>query len=319
MKSFVFNKYIFNLITLRKGFISDFASSMIRGSLFNSLRAIVCLTKNEICKDCIVWQQCAYSYFFENPPEKQEAILKLGEGVPHPYIIEMPFPFTNFLEEGNAFAFKIILIGKSISFLPHLICAAIRMCEKGIGKDKIKFILDSVEVEKKDSSKLIIFDKKILKEHPIFFRAESFFIEDKEKISANRISLHFTTPVRIKHEGKLCSELSFGLFIKNVLRRITILSMLYSDEAIEEESIDINAADLLEKSKLIRTISSSMSWVDLTRYSSKQKMEMQLGGLMGKITFEGQINQFMPYIKLCEQLHIGKNTSFGLGKYQISE
>jgi CRISPR/Cas system endoribonuclease Cas6 (RAMP superfamily) len=44
---------------------------------------------------------------------------------------------------------------------------------------------------------------------------------------------------------------------------------------------------------------------------------MKLGGVVGEITYEGDITAFMPYLKAGEILHIGKGTSFGLGKYQI--
>ena len=47
---------------------------------------------------------------------------------------------------------------------------------------------------------------------------------------------------------------------------------------------------------------------------------MKLGGLIGDIVFEGEKNLFLPYlvpIFLCEELHVGKGTSFGLGKYSL--
>jgi CRISPR/Cas system endoribonuclease Cas6 (RAMP superfamily) len=44
---------------------------------------------------------------------------------------------------------------------------------------------------------------------------------------------------------------------------------------------------------------------------------MKLGGFTGQITYSGEIQEFIPYIKLGEIIHIGKNTSFGLGKYVI--
>jgi len=39
--------------------------------------------------------------------------------------------------------------------------------------------------------------------------------------------------------------------------------------------------------------------------------------LWGEITFEGNIEPFMPLIKAGEVLHIGKGTGFGLGRYRI--
>lgn len=44
-----------------------------------------------------------------------------------------------------------------------------------------------------------------------------------------------------------------------------------------------------------------------------------MGGFVGEIIFEGEIEPFMPLLKAGEILHVGKGTSFGLGKYRILE
>lgn len=46
---------------------------------------------------------------------------------------------------------------------------------------------------------------------------------------------------------------------------------------------------------------------------------MLLGGFTGEITFEGCLGPFMPIIRAGEALHVGKGTSFGLGKYEIKK
>jgi CRISPR/Cas system endoribonuclease Cas6 (RAMP superfamily) len=45
---------------------------------------------------------------------------------------------------------------------------------------------------------------------------------------------------------------------------------------------------------------------------------MKFGGLIGSITYEGKFDKFLPLLKLGEFIHIGKNTTFGLGKYKIN-
>ncbi|MFQ5963839.1 MAG: CRISPR system precrRNA processing endoribonuclease RAMP protein Cas6 [Candidatus Scalinduaceae bacterium] len=38
---------------------------------------------------------------------------------------------------------------------------------------------------------------------------------------------------------------------------------------------------------------------------------------MGTAKFEGNLGPFMQILKLGEYIHLGKGTSFGLGKYEI--
>ena len=41
---------------------------------------------------------------------------------------------------------------------------------------------------------------------------------------------------------------------------------------------------------------------------------MNLGGLTGAVTYKGPLDEFLPLIEFSEMVHIGKQTSFGLGK-----
>ena len=58
-------------------------------------------------------------------------------------------------------------------------------------------------------------------------------------------------------------------------------------------------------------------WHDWERYSARQDTRMKMGGFIGNISFEGDLGEFMPFIKTGEIIHVGKGTSFGLGKYEI--
>ena len=44
---------------------------------------------------------------------------------------------------------------------------------------------------------------------------------------------------------------------------------------------------------------------------------MKLGGFLGRISFKGDLEEFLPVIKAGEYLHVGKACTFGLGKYEI--
>ncbi len=46
---------------------------------------------------------------------------------------------------------------------------------------------------------------------------------------------------------------------------------------------------------------------------------MSLGGVTGTISYEGDITDFVLLLRLGEYMHVGKGTSFGLGKYEVLE
>ncbi|RLB08587.1 MAG: CRISPR-associated protein Cas6, partial [Deltaproteobacteria bacterium] len=53
------------------------------------------------------------------------------------------------------------------------------------------------------------------------------------------------------------------------------------------------------------------------RYSNRQESKMFMGGIIGSITYEGELDEFYPLLKFCQEVHIGKATSFGLGKIKM--
>jgi CRISPR/Cas system endoribonuclease Cas6 (RAMP superfamily) len=40
---------------------------------------------------------------------------------------------------------------------------------------------------------------------------------------------------------------------------------------------------------------------------------------MGRLTYEGDIGLLEPLLRIGEYVHVGKNATFGLGKYRLTE
>ena len=76
---------------------------------------------------------------------------------------------------------------------------------------------------------------------------------------------------------------------------------------------------LIERSRNIKVKKEKLAWFDWERYSNRQDTRMMMGGFVGSITFEGDFEKFLPFLLLGEFIHVGKGTSFGLGKYEITQ
>ncbi|VVB97205.1 CRISPR-associated endoribonuclease Cas6 [uncultured archaeon] len=112
--------------------------------------------------------------------------------------------------------------------------------------------------------------------------------------------------------ARVAKEINFEILVRNLLRRLSWISEVHCGEKWE-----LDWKGLIERAKKVKIVSSDLKWKELERYSERQETRMKMGGLLGEITFEGELAEFMPFIKLGEYLHIGKGTVFGLGKYQI--
>jgi hypothetical protein len=68
-----------------------------------------------------------------------------------------------------------------------------------------------------------------------------------------------------------------------------------------------------------KIIHQSLKFIEMQRYSNRQKTGMRMGGLKGKMTIEGLDMKSYEYLKIGEILGAGKQTVFGLGSYIVKE
>ena len=55
----------------------------------------------------------------------------------------------------------------------------------------------------------------------------------------------------------------------------------------------------------------------LQRYSNRVQDKMDFSGLMGEVEYEGDLAPFVSWLSAAQILHIGRNTTFGMGKIQV--
>jgi len=127
-----------------------------------------------------------------------------------------------------------------------------------------------------------------------------------------RVTIHLQTVTRMKYNGSFVYSLPFHVFIRGLLRRISSLMYFHHDC---EWKADFSA--LIKQAEKIKTVQENTRWLDWQRYSSRQNGKINLGGLVGSITYEGDLGVFMPLLKLGELVHVGKGTVFGMGKYEL--
>ena len=61
-----------------------------------------------------------------------------------------------------------------------------------------------------------------------------------------------------------------------------------------------------------------LQWRDWTRFSSRQQREMTLGGVIGEWKLAGDLDDLLPWFWLGQWLHVGKNTTMGMGMYSLT-
>ena len=285
-----------------------YKGSTLRGGFGNAFKKIVCVNRDKVCDSCLLKGKCVYSYVFETPPPADSSKMRKYPFVPHPFVITPPLERNRIYMKGELLRFDLTLVGKSIEYLPYFIFTFDELGKIGIGKGRGSYELEEVKSEEKT-----IYSSRNKTLESTF---RTIGIEDLlPRLSClTALHLNFVTPTRLKFDGKLTPILEFHVLIRNLLRRISLLSYFHCGE---ELSLDFR--EIIEKSRDVVTAKSDLSWVDWERYSSRQETKLKMGGFTGPVTFTGELEPFLPFLLLGQYVHVGKGTSFGLGKYQITE
>jgi CRISPR-associated endoribonuclease Cas6 len=326
-------------------YLPPYKGATFRGAFGHAFKKVVCVSKDKTCSSCILKGKCVYSYVFETPPPSDTSKMRKYPFAPHPFVITPPLEEKRTYKQNDMLRFELTLVGKSIDFLPYFIYTFDELGRMGIGKGKGKYQLEEVraiqagerskdkgereekegkrskvkgERSRDDEATLIYSGKdKTLKNSFNVLRAcelspITFHLPPSPNLSPLTLNLIFMTPTRLKYDGNLSPRPEFHILFRNLLRRISLLSYFHCGE-----ELDLDFKGLIERSREVKVQKENLSWFDWERYSNRQEIKMKMGGFTGSITFEGDIEQFLPFLTLGEYIHVGKGTSFGLGKYEI--
>jgi CRISPR-associated endoribonuclease Cas6 len=286
-----------------------FKGSTIRGGFGNVFRKVVCALKKNDCHDCILKEKCIYAYVFETIPPSDTKYMKKYPSAPHPFVIEPPLEEKTVYNSKEDIVFNLILIGRAIDYLPYFIYTFDELGKIGIGRQRGKYKLKEVWAENERIYNSDGSIKKVTEQSSITIS----FDYDQMDNPNEEILIRFITPTRIVFNGHLTIDLEFHILIRNLLRRIALLSYFHCSG--DPDGIDFKR--IIAEASKVRVVERDLVWHDWERYSFRKKMRMKLGGFVGSVKFTGNIRPFMPLLKAGEVVHVGRATAFGLGKYEI--
>lgn len=305
LKTLYFSNFSFQINPKEKLKLPEFASATIRGGFGYTFKKITCLQKEKKdCKGCIISSNCPYFILFE-AKNLQKNLNKMEE-IPKPFVIEIPLFSSKEYISGEKIKFNLTLFGDSLKFFPYFILSFIKLGNYGLGKFKIKYDIEKINQIYPLKKEIYKLNENSIRE--IEIRKNLKFKKKNIKI----LKINFLTPAKIKYKGEFVKELEFSILIESILRRAYLISKFWC-----EYDGKYKVKKIIESAKKIKIKYSNLKWIDLERFSTRQKRFLKYGGILGEIVYEGKLKEFYPILKLGSLIHIGKNTSFGFGKYMI--
>lgn len=292
--------------------LPDYAGSMLRGAFGQTLRHSTLLPHPDN-QPCALKDNCPYCQIFLSPALKNHTLQKFS-AMPSPYVIEPPSGERS-LQKHDTFSFSVVLIGNALNYFPLVLFAFKRALEAGLGKHKTPCTLLHVSQQGYAKPLWQAGDKDAAPIAPLATEATPVLP------LATTANLQFNTPLRLtfhhhqEKRNKLVrkAELDARTLLLSLARRYQLLCDVHLGAASPQQ--DFNA--LQQAASQIQLEQISLRWFDWGRYSTRQQQSMKLGGLVGELALHGDLSMFQQLLHMGQCLHVGKETTFGLGGYQL--
>jgi CRISPR-associated endoribonuclease Cas6 len=288
-----------------------YLGSTIRGIFASSFRRLVCVTRAPTCEGCLLLRRCSYPYLFETPAPSDlpEALQKRFKQAPRPYVLDL----TPIYHGEPILELGLVLVGRAIDFLPYIIYVLDGAGREGIGRRRVPYRLLCVTDGSRDGGGAVFrAEDKILRDEFSALRLEDMEREGDDQI--RQVCLQLLTPLRVKkYDGYQDSgeRITFATLIDFLLGCLEVLSLFHCGGGWAPDR------GLRELAGRIEVVAKDLRLQRLERYSNRHQQKLPLHGMVGQITFAGDLAPFLPLLRLGEFLHIGAGTAFGLGRYKL--
>ncbi|MEZ5592586.1 MAG: CRISPR system precrRNA processing endoribonuclease RAMP protein Cas6 [Gammaproteobacteria bacterium] len=304
-------RYQFNFSADSAFRLPDYAGSAWRGAFGRALKRLVCVTREPVCANCLLYRSCSYPYIFETPPDPGLGVMTQASAAPHPYVLT-PAPGRGERAAGATVTLGLTLLGHSLRQLPYIVHALAQAGQHGLTAARAPLTLRTVWQQDEAGDWQLIY----CPDTGLQSRLQPLpAITPSVPPCPPRLTLTLITPLRIKRGGHFATpdRFDFATLFSGLLRRISLLMQFHGEAALSTDF-----AALSQQARAIPLRRTELYWREYTRYSSRQKTSMQLGGVVGQIELDGHdLAPFWPYLWLGQWTHAGKMTSMGLGRYSI--
>ncbi len=286
-----------------------YAGSSLRGLFGKSLRKVSCLSPKLNCQECGMAPNCPYASVFENGYISQHT----PDRIPNPYIIEPMPQGQKEIKKDSTFSFEQILFGTSVNKLSYILLSWTKSGLQGFTKTRTQATLIKIEQVLPNNDIILLHDLEDPK--AINFPPQPEFPFPPQK-NCQKLQITLQTPLRIHHDGHPITPdaLTAEFFLTSLIRKQSNMAQYHIPTFPPMDKKQIHTSI-----KSIQMTEKSLHWLDWKRYSSRQKSEIALGGIIGTFCLEGDLTLLYPYIILGQYFHCGKSTVMGLGKYQVIE
>ena len=297
-----FVRLIFTL-KLAAGSSDPYALFAMRPHFIESFRqTVVC--GHPVCEPCPKADTCPFHQSIAQPLSADPAALKRYQKPSLPFVFDIPVLLPNF-NRGCTVELGLTIVGSAVNYLPEYVAATGAMLRNPGFRKRLDASILKVETVGYRGIRNIVMEPGGGVETGLLEILSLRGLQEAVVLPSDTVTLTIMTPMRIMGEGKPIREFSFSAFVRAMFRRLSSLAYYYGGDDAE-----LDYKWLAEQSRLVECVAADFRWVE---WSNKWS------GLSGTGTFGGDLSEYHPFLLAGECLHVGKGSSFGLGRFLIDK
>ena len=290
-------------------------AATLRGGFGHVFKQLACSQPWTCGAKCDLGNRCAYGYIFETSPSPDSERLSKNSDIPRPFIIQPPRDQRTTIIAGEEFSFGLVLVGYAMNYLPHFLAVFRELGHVGLGKTRGKYRLNAIEAILPYTGQVETVyhrDDPTIKMTNLVITSR-MITDLATALPDDRLSVDFLTATRLKHQDKwLWDDIPFAVLVRTLLGRVSSLSYFHCGQ-----ELDVDFRGLIDQAQTVKTIRRDLEITEWSRVSGRQHQPIEMGGLIGRVTYQGDLVPYLPLLALGELVHVGKGTVFGNGQYHI--
>lgn len=286
------------------------SGNIVRGAFGSIFRRLVCIPSCRDAKICDVRTTCPYARVFEPKAARDEGPSGLADW-PRPFVFRASHLDGSTVRQGEAFHFDVHIFDVRDPALGYFVLAFAQLAREGLGPGRAR--ADLAAVDQLDLSGVTVarvFDG----EHSQMGELTAPIAVDMSDAPGrvDQVRVRFVTPTELKSEHQVAERPEFGILFGRLRDRISTLRTLYNSGPLE---IDFRAMG--ERAAAVRMVRCDLKRTDVDRLSSRSGQRHPLGGFVGEAEYEGNVGEFMDYLRLGKWTGVGRQTVWGKGEIDI--
>jgi hypothetical protein len=127
-----------------------------------------------------------------------------------------------------------------------------------------------------------------------------------------RVRVEFVTPTELKSDGLPVAQPEFAVLFARLRDRISALRALYGPGPL-----DIDFRGMAERAAAVHLTACDLRTHQAERRSSRTGQVHPLGGFTGTADYEGDLAEFLPYLRAGQFTGVGRQTVWGKGEIRL--